>query len=219
MARPPKVPGKADNWQIRLFLRECVAVSTSFFFTLIAPRRLKISRYTRNSILKIVFTMVGRPKMPREVRNGRFLQIAPIWTVTAKLREMASVKIWKNAVFRFGGSPRSFWHTSCSGLFLRESRLPKKCTVRTQGWLTSHTALRQKARNFLEKTKVNSSEILPFFRHQTIQFWMLQHHLMMKEAGISKLTNQSSRSTISLYKLKYNLLAPSKMTNLVQNLI
>ena len=99
------------------------------FFTLIAPRRLKISRYTRNSILKIVFTMVGRPKMPREVRNGRFLQIAPIWTVTAKLREMASVKIWKNAVFRFGGSPRSFWHTSCSGLFLRESRLPKKCTV------------------------------------------------------------------------------------------
>ena len=93
MARPPKVPGKADNWQIRLFLRECVAVSTSFFFTLIAPRRLKISRYTRNSILKIVFTMVGRPKMPREVRNGRFLQIAPIWTVTAKLREMASVKI------------------------------------------------------------------------------------------------------------------------------
>ena len=31
MARPPKVPGKADNWQIRLFLRECVAVSTSFF--------------------------------------------------------------------------------------------------------------------------------------------------------------------------------------------
>ena len=99
------------------------------FLTLIAPRRLKISRYTRNSILKIVFTMVGRPKMPREVRNGRFLQIAPIWTVTAKLREMASVKIWKNAVFRFGGSPRSFWHTSCSGLFLRESRLPKKCTV------------------------------------------------------------------------------------------
>ena len=103
------------------------------FLTLIAPRRLKISRYTRNSILKIVFTMVGRPKMPREVRNGRFLQIAPIWTVTAKLREMASVKIWKNAVFRFGGSPRSFWHTSCSGLFLRESRLPKKCTVKTWG--------------------------------------------------------------------------------------
>ena len=88
-----------------------------------------------------------------------------------------------------------------------------------QGWLTSHTALRWKARNFLEKTKVNSSEILPFFRHQTIQFWMLKHHLMMKEAGISKLTNQSSRSTISLYKLKCNLLAPSKMTNLVQNLI
>ena len=99
------------------------------FFTLIAPRRLKISRYTRNSILKIVFTMVGHPKMPREVRNGRFLQIAPIWTVTAKFRQMASVKIWKNAVFRFGGSPRSFWHTSCSGLFLRESRLPQKCTV------------------------------------------------------------------------------------------
>ena len=78
---------------------------------------------------------------------------------------------------------------------------------------------RRKSRNFFEKTKVNSSEILPFFRHQTIQFWMLQHHLMMKEAGISKLTNQSSRSTISLYKLKCNLLAPSKMTNLVQNLI
>ena len=99
------------------------------FWTRIAPRRLKISRYTQNSILKIVFTMVGRPKMPREVRNGRFLQIAPIWTVTAKLREMASVKIWKNAVFRFGGSPRSFWHTSCSGPYFRESRLPKKCTV------------------------------------------------------------------------------------------
>ena len=140
MARPSKVPGKADNWQICLFCgkaprffhrflsffhlewhlgggkfqgkpeilfqkyvlvwpnsrkcqgRQIIGKSVFFFaemrcrfdvifWTRIAPRRLKISQNTRNSILKIVFTMVGHPKMPREVRNGRFLPIAPIWPV------------------------------------------------------------------------------------------------------------------------------------------
>ena len=81
MARPSKVPGKADNWQICLFFAEMRCRFDVIFWTRIAPRRLKISRYTQNSILKIVFTMVGHPKMPREVRNGRFLPIAPIWPV------------------------------------------------------------------------------------------------------------------------------------------
>ena len=47
------------------------------FFTGIAHTKLKISQYNQNSILKIVFTMTRRPKMPGEVRNCRFLPITP----------------------------------------------------------------------------------------------------------------------------------------------
>ena len=41
---------------------------------------------------------------------------------------------------------------------------------------------------------------------------------MMQEAEISKLTNQSSRSFIPLYKTKRDSLAPNKTADLVQNL-
>ena len=81
MARPPKVPGKADNWQICLFA-EMRCYSDVIFWTLIAPTKLKILRYTQNSILKIVFTMTAPSKMPGEVRNCSFLPIASIWPVT-----------------------------------------------------------------------------------------------------------------------------------------
>ena len=49
----------------------------------------------------------------------------------------------------------------------------------TQGGLTFHTALRQKSRNFFEKTKVNSSEILPLFVTKPFNFNLLQHHLIL----------------------------------------
>ena len=80
MARPPKVPGKADNWQICLFWRKSAALFSPFFVTFsswMAPRKLKISGQTRNFISKICFSMARPPKVPGKADNWQiclFLQ-------------------------------------------------------------------------------------------------------------------------------------------------
>ena len=86
MARPPKVPGKADNWQICLFLQKSTAFFSPFFVIFssrMAPRRLKISGQTRNFISKICFSMARPPKVPGKADN---------WQICLFLRNRVAVR-------------------------------------------------------------------------------------------------------------------------------
>ena len=85
MARPQKVPWKADSWQICLFWRKSAALFSLFFVNFssrMAPRRLKISRLTTNFIWEICFSMARPPKVPGKADNW---QICLFWRKNAAL--------------------------------------------------------------------------------------------------------------------------------------